>query len=241
MGGALVSNCLEIDIKAHIGKFRLAVSFQAGAEFTVISGASASGKTSILKCISGLRKPDSGLIRFAAKTFFDSDSKINLSPQKRGCGYVIQKSGLFPHLNVAENICFGIDKKTASEKKRRLSELLALVKMEGLELRKAGELSGGQVQRVALARALAPEPEILLLDEPFNALDPELRQELGEELKTIQNKLNLPLIMVTHSRQEALLLADRLILIEAGMVKEQGSPVELGAGKHELEDMQFSW
>lgn len=220
------------------------VELKAGSGITVISGNSGSGKSSILNLVSGLRKPDFGSIAFGEELFFDADKSVNMAPQARRCGYVMQKPSLFPHLDVAGNICFGIDHLSKQEQKNRLDELLSLIKMAGLAERKVTQLSGGQVQRVALARALARQPQILLLDEPFSALDAELREELGCELKQLQEKLSLPVLMVSHARAEALNLAETLILLDDGKVKAAGRPREVIAqsdNNSAFESLKFSW
>jgi molybdate transport system ATP-binding protein len=244
VGGALVSQALIIAIHARIGSFHLDVDFKVSSGITVLTGPSGSGKSSILNCVAGLRRPERGLICCGERTFFDSEKSINLPPRDRKCGYVLQNLALFPHMNVAGNVCYGIDKLPREKQKERLDELLALVKLSGLERRSILELSGGQLQRVALARALAPGPDLLLLDEPFNALEAELREELGQELKTMQMALGIPVLMVTHSRAEAIQLAETLVVMDHGKVKEVGTPCDLAAGAALSLDgssVGFSW
>jgi molybdate transport system ATP-binding protein len=209
-----------------------------------LTGPSGSGKSTILNCVSGLRRPDRGSIRCGESTFFDAAKSVNLHPQKRKCGYVLQNLALFPHMNVAANICYGIDKSPREHQQERLSELLALVKLEGMESRAISQLSGGQLQRVALARALAPAPQLLLLDEPFSALDPELREELGSELTALQANLDIPVLLVTHSRAEAMRLGRTLIVMEHGKITASGHPQEIAMESTTIvngSSVQFSW
>ena len=234
---------LSIDISAKLGSFHLEMALELPSGISVISGASGSGKSSLLNCIAGLRKPERGRIVCKQEIFFDSAKSINMPVQKRRCGYLLQRLALFPHMNVAANICFGIDSLPQADQQKRLLELLSLVKLNGLQDRKLKELSGGQLQRVALARALAPNPQLLLLDEPFSNLDPELREELSEELKSLQRQLGIPVLLVTHSRAEAVLLADKIVLVQDGKVCSQQEAGELRSGKPALIDSstRFSW
>lgn len=234
---------LGINISAKLGNFQLHMKLETPPGLTIISGASGSGKSSLLNCIAGLRKPEQGRIVCGQDVFFDSTHGVNMPVQSRRCGYVLQQLALFPHMNVARNICYGIDKLDRGAQEERLAELLMLVKLEGLGKRSLKELSGGQQQRVALARALAPRPQLLLLDEPFSSLDPELREELGLELKSLQEQLNIPILMVTHSRAEALSLADTLVMVESGSIQSVQQRKELQFGRSALIDAnaRFSW
>jgi molybdate transport system ATP-binding protein len=195
--------------------------FDVAEEMAVLLGPSGSGKSTLLNCIAGLLKPDAGKIESNQITFFDSSKSINLQPQQRKIGYVFQHSYLFPHLTVFENIAFGLNGQSAQKTKDRVAELVTQFHVAGTEHKKPSQLSGGQIQRVALARALAIEPQLLLLDEPFSALDPDLREELGQELLSVQRKLKLPVLMVTHSREEAARLADTVIFLKEGSVSQQ--------------------
>jgi molybdate transport system ATP-binding protein len=240
MGGALVSRKLMIDVHARIGGFHLEASFHVDSGITVLTGPSGSGKSSILNCVAGLRRPERGRICCGEKVFFDFEKGVNLSPQSRKCGYVLQSAALFPHMNVAQNICYGIDGLPQQKQQSRLAELLDLTKLCGLEKRAVSELSGGQAQRVALARALAPGPDLLLLDEPFNALDAELREELGQELKAVRTKLDIPVLLVTHSKSEAMQLAETIVVLDHGRIRESGAPRDLSEPEIES-STQFSW
>jgi len=241
----MVSSALNVNIQAKIGSFEIDVSFALDSEIVSLIGPSGSGKSSILNCIAGLRRPDTGTIICGDSLFFDSEKNVSVPPQKRSCAYVLQNLALFPHMDVAQNICFGIEKLPLAIREKRLAELLALVKLEGLERRKISQLSGGQLQRVALARALAPQPKVLLLDEPFSALDSELRAELGQELLSLQEQLAIPVLLVTHSKAEAMRLSKTAIQLQEGRVKSIGSALELGkepaAFHNQSQSVRFSW
>jgi sulfate/thiosulfate transport system ATP-binding protein len=195
----------------------------ADGELFVLLGSSGSGKSTILRLIAGLNDVDSGRIEL------HGHDVTNLSPQGRGIGFVFQNYSLFPHMTIKENIEFGLEirKVLPAERQQRSEELLDLVGLTGLGLRRPAQLSGGQQQRVALARALAHRPEVLLLDEPFGALDVKIRAQLRESLKDIQRELGVTTILVTHDQEEAFELADRIGLIDRGSLVEVGPPEEL--------------
>lgn len=238
----MVEGSLEINIKAKLGKMTLSAEMICGNEILVLFGPSGAGKTTILRSIAGLQDLQSGKIALNQNVFYCSQTKQIKSPQDRHCGYVPQNPSLFPHLNVQENICFALNSKNAAEKQTRLAELISLFHLEGLETSAVNTLSGGQAKRVALARALASSPEVLLLDEPFSALDDELRVELSSEIKNIQRRLNIPLLLVTHSKQEALSVADRVALVDNGRVSKIGPPQEiLLNSQNESAGYSFSW
>jgi sulfate transport system ATP-binding protein len=186
-------------------------------------GPSGSGKTTILRMIAGLEAPDSGDIIINGTRVNDMDAS------RRGIGFVFQNYALFRYMSVFENIAFGLRVKheRESEIKRRVGELIALVGLEGLEKRFSSQLSGGQRQRVAFARAIAPNPQILLLDEPFAAIDAKVRQELRKWLKRTISALGITSVFVTHDQDEAVEVADEIVVINAGHVEQKGSPVEI--------------
>ncbi|MFK8069138.1 MAG: ABC transporter ATP-binding protein [Gammaproteobacteria bacterium] len=186
-------------------------------------GPSGSGKTTALRCIAGLFKTDQGLIRCKENVWFDQKKKITVSPQKRHVGMVFQNYALFPHLSVKKNIELSIEKNDASN----VEELLSAVNLQGLDDRLPKTLSGGQQQRVALARALARKPDVLLLDEPFSAVDQVTRRKLRLELLELIRRLNIPIILVTHDLDEAAMLADNLCVIHNGKGLQIGSPDEV--------------
>ena len=183
----------------------------AAGEMLALVGPSGSGKTTVLRCIAGLHKPQQGLIR-SQTIWFDSNHELNYSPQQRRVGMVFQNYALFPHLTVMQNIMLAMQ--TPQEHKVRA--LLEQVHLSGLEYRFPSQLSGGQQQRVALARALARDPEVLLLDEPFSAVDKVTRRKLYLELHALRRQLSMPIILVTHDLDEAAMLADQMCVIHQG-------------------------
>ncbi|MGB9928045.1 MAG: ABC transporter ATP-binding protein [Methanosarcina sp.] len=207
--------------------FMLDVSFEMKNELVVLFGPSGSGKTTLLKCISGITEPDTGKIAIGNKAYFDRDKKIDLPIQKRNLGYVFQNYTLFPHMSVRKNIECGLKGWEKEAKEERVLEMLSLLRIEELETRYPSQLSGGQKQKVALARALAPKPEILLLDEPFSALDLKIRTELGEKIKDLQTKIGIPLLFITHNLEEAFLLADKILVLHEGKIQQFGSQDEI--------------
>ncbi len=220
----MVRKGITVKVDARVGSFDLDIDFSVEDGLVVLFGPSGCGKSSTLDCLAGLLKPSAGFIEIGGCVFFDSQNGIDLPPQTRRVGYVFQQAALFPHLSVRDNICFGISNRSAREQAEKLSSLLELLKLQELAHRKVDQLSGGQIQRVALARALAPDPRVLLLDEPFTALDYELRTQLGQELKALQRRLDLPMILVTHWPAEALRLADTVVAITSGAVSKCGLP-----------------
>ncbi|WP_235283158.1 ABC transporter ATP-binding protein [Methanosarcina sp. 2.H.A.1B.4] len=213
--------------KGKMNVFSLDVNFEMKNELVVLFGPSGSGKTTLLKCISGITQPDSGNISVNDRIYFDSGRKINLPIQKRNLGFVFQTYTLFPHMNIRKNIECGLKGWEKGNKEKRVREMLDLLHIEELETRYPSQLSGGQKQRVALARALAPKPELLLLDEPFSALDRVIRTELAEKIKHLQKKIGIPLLFITHSLDEAFLLADRILILYRGEVQQFGTPEEI--------------
>ncbi|HCY62954.1 MAG TPA: ABC transporter ATP-binding protein [Oxalobacteraceae bacterium] len=201
----------------------------AGGQLLALVGPSGSGKSTLLRLIAGLARPAQGRIACGGVCWFDSASKIHLSPQQRRVGYVPQHYGLFPHMSAVANVMAGLSDLPAGERQARAMAWLAKVHLDGLEQRRPAELSGGQQQRVALARALAREPAILLLDEPFSAVDRATRETLYIELAELKQELSLPIVMVTHDLNEALLLADRITLLADGQTLQSGRPREVMA------------
>lgn len=200
------------------------IEMNAG-EILSILGESGSGKSTILRLLSGLEMPYKGSIKIDNKVMVDDNTF--LFPEKRGVGMVFQDYALFPHMTVENNVKFGLKKFSRSEKNSRLNEVLELVNLEGYKDRYPYELSGGQQQRVALARALAPKPKVLLLDEPFSNLDKNLQEKIREELKLILKTTNTTTILVTHDKDDAMAIADRIAIIKDGEMVQVGSPKEL--------------
>lgn len=196
-------------------------------EVLAVVGPSGGGKTTLLRMIAGLNHPDAGSIVFGDTPWFDNKSRTALTPQQRHIGYMPQHFGLFPNLTALENVVAGLDHIPKSARVARAKDWLERVNLHGLPDRLPMHLSGGQRQRVALARALAREPSVLLLDEPFSAVDRETRERLYLELARLKEQLLCPVIMVTHDLNEALLLADSMILISQGQMLQQGAPFEV--------------
>lgn len=200
------------------------VSLDIGqGEFVAFLGPSGCGKTTTLRMIAGLTLASEGSVRFGARDVTD------LPPYLRNAGLVFQGYALFPHMSVAENVAFGLEMRKVgrAQAQRRVAEALALVKLDHLADRLPKQLSGGQQQRVALARAIVYEPEVLLLDEPLSALDAKLRHEVRTDLRRLQSKLGLTTIFVTHDQDEALSVADRIVVMSAGKVEQVGTPREI--------------
>jgi sulfate transport system ATP-binding protein len=200
------------------------VSFEAAeGEFVALLGPSGGGKSTVLRMVAGLESPDSGTV------LIRGEDATSTAVQKRGLGFVFQHYALFKHLNVRDNIGFGLEirKTDKAEVRRRVDELLELVQLAGFGDRFPAQLSGGQRQRVALARALAPRPQILLLDEPFGALDAKVRVELRAWLRKLSREQKITCVFVTHDQEEALELADRVVIIHRGKVEQIGRPEEV--------------
>ena len=214
------------DISKRFGDFVALddVSVQAPTgSLTALLGPSGSGKSTLLRVIAGLEKQDDGEI------FIFDEEKTGVPPQKRGVGFVFQHYAAFKHMTVFENVAFGlkIRKRKKAEIRKRVHELLELVQLDGFSHRYPAQLSGGQRQRMALARALAVEPEVLLLDEPFGALDARVRQELRAWLRRLHEEIEVTTILVTHDQEEAMELADRIVLMNHGRIEQVGNPQDL--------------
>ena len=194
---------------------------------TVLFGPSGCGKTTVLRCLAGLEVPDEGTIRFGAETWLDKQRGVCLTPQERGIGFVFQNYALFPHLSVAANVGYGLNDLNASERKRRVRELLDRFELTAQADQRPHQLSGGQQQRVGLARSLAMDPPLLLMDEPFGALDPVLRHQLQQEFLGIRKQLNKTILFVTHDVEEAFRLGDRVGVVAEGKLIRVGTPEDL--------------
>jgi sulfate transport system ATP-binding protein len=210
----------------RFGSFTAAddVSFEVrSGELVALLGPSGGGKSTILRMIAGLETPDAGTVRF------DGERVEHLHARARKVGFVFQHYALFRHMTVAENIAFGLTVRgeTRGRCQQRVEELLQLMGLQGLGNRVPAQLSGGQRQRVALARALAPQPRLLLLDEPFAAIDAKVREELRQWLRRLHDEMHVTSIFVTHDQHEAFTLADRVVLVNAGRVEQTGAPVEI--------------
>jgi putative spermidine/putrescine transport system ATP-binding protein len=199
-------------------------------EFFTLLGPSGSGKTTCLRMIAGFERPDEGSVQLAGRDVTD------LPPYERDVNTVFQDYALFPHMTVGENVEYGlrIAKVEGSERRRRATEALELVRLDGYEKRRPGQLSGGQRQRVALARALVNRPRVLLLDEPLGALDLKLRQQMQNELRSIQGEVGITFVYVTHDQEEALTMSDRMAVFADGRIEQVGPPAEVTEGGNTL-------
>ncbi len=204
--------------------FLLAGECVCAPGITILFGASGAGKTTLLDCIAGLATPDTGRITVGDRVFFDGDGGVNLPVQRREVGYVFQDLALFPHLSAEENIGFGLGGK---ERERRTDEILESFRIAHLRERKPREISGGERQRVALARALVIDPCVLLLDEPLAALDAPTKSRMIDDLRAWNRAHGIPIIYVTHSREEVFALGERVLVLEDGKIVAQGTPHEV--------------
>jgi molybdate transport system ATP-binding protein len=213
---------LEVDIEKQLEDFTLRVAFQVGQEVLVLFGPSGAGKSMTLSCIAGLARPDRGHIVLDGRVLFQSDGRHRqeVSLHKRQIGYVFQNYALFPHMTVAENLAYGLrDRRAASN---RIQAMLQRLHLDGLADRYPHQISGGQQQRVALGRALMVKPALLLLDEPFAALDGAVRESLQIDIAGLQRELGLSVIYITHNLMDAFALGDRLAVIQAGRLQQVG-------------------
>lgn len=206
----------------HAAVQQVSFSVEEGS-LVALLGPSGSGKSTILRMIAGLEVPDNGEI------YLNGEKVTDLPTQKRGVGFVFQNYALFKQMTVFDNVAFGLElqKKSGRKIKKRVEELLSRLGLQGLSDRFPHQLSGGQMQRVALARALAPEPKVLLLDEPFGAIDAKIRAELREWLRRLHDDLHITSIFVTHDQEEALEICDKILVINEGHVEQEGTPEEI--------------
>ena len=211
---------LKVDIEKKLGGFRLNMKFEAQDGVLALLGASGCGKSMTLKCIAGVEKPDRGRIEMNGRVLFDSEKRICLPPQERRVGYLFQQYALFPNMTVRQNIACGVRER--KDKKAAADEMIARMRLDGLEDKRPAQLSGGQQQRAALARILVNTPDILLLDEPFSALDSHLRFQMEQEVRHVIRQFGRPVLLVSHSRDEVFRLADRVAIINSGQVESIG-------------------
>lgn len=207
---------LKVNIKKRLGNFNLDVAFETERGVFAILGASGCGKSMTLKCIAGIETPDEGRIELNGRVLYDSAKKINLTPQKRRVGYMFQDYALFPNMTVEQNIKAGMGKHPEEEKVR---SYINRFRLEGMEKHYPAQLSGGQKQRVAMARMIASEPDILLLDEPFSALDSYLKWELEQEMRDMLAEVQKPVLFVSHNRDEVYRLCSMVSCIDHGKME----------------------
>jgi molybdate transport system ATP-binding protein len=208
-------------------EFVLDVAFEASPGFTILFGASGAGKTTLLDCVAGLTTPGSGRISVGGRVLFDSSQKINVAVASRRVGYVFQSLAIFPHMSVQENVVYGLAHLTQAERTARAATILEAFRIPQLAYRNAREISGGESQRTALARTLVTDPEILLLDEPLAALDASTKAQIIADLREWNHAHQIPILYVTHSRDEVFALGERVIVLDAGRIVAQGTPHEV--------------
>lgn len=209
---------------AREGAFTLEVHFSAPAGFTIVFGASGAGKTTLLDCIAGLATPETGSIRIGTRVLFDALAGTNVAVPARKVGYVFQDLALFPHMTVEENIAYGLHQLDRQEREQRVAAILDVFRIRDLRVRRPREVSGGERQRVALARSLVTDPCILLLDEPLAALDSPTKGLILDDLRRWNDEHRIPILYVTHSREEVFALGERVLVLDRGRVLAQGTP-----------------
>ncbi|SEO70843.1 ABC transporter ATP-binding protein [Aquisalimonas asiatica] len=218
---------LDVALRSRRG-IPLDARFTVGpGELLALVGPSGSGKTTVLRTIAGLHRPQDGVIRCDGETWLQTASRVDLRPQQRRVGLVFQDYALFPHLTAEENLTLAMDEGSRAQRLRRARDLLVRVRLDGLGGRLPRDLSGGQQQRVAVARALARDPRVLLLDEPFSAVDMMTRERLQRELAVLRQTIDIPVVLVTHDLQEAAALADRICVLHEGASLQAGTPEAL--------------
>jgi molybdate transport system ATP-binding protein len=212
---------LRLEVAEGRRRFALDVAFASEAPVVALYGPSGAGKSLTLQAMAGLLRPRAGHVRIGGRTLFDAAAGVDLPPERRGLGYLFQQYALFPHLSVRENVAFGLKAgwgRLPPADAARVDELLASFGLAELAASRPATLSGGQQQRVALARALACRPQALLLDEPFAALNPMLRAQMRAEVKAVQARHGIPVVMITHDIEDVLALADHALLLDDGRV-----------------------
>jgi molybdate transport system ATP-binding protein len=225
--GVLTARVYKARRNAGAPSFLLDVSIEVPHGITILFGPSGAGKSTLLDCVAGLARPDEGQIAVGDEVLFDSARKIYLEAQKRRIAYVFQTLALFPHLTVEENAAYGLSDLQASERRERIGEILAAFRVEKLRKQKPGAISGGEKQRVALARSLVTDPRVLLLDEPLTGLDAELKAAIVDDLRAWNAAKRIPILYVTHSRDEVDALGERVLAMENGHIVSAGPPMDV--------------
>lgn len=231
---------LQIIVTKRLPKFELHVDMASDKTQIGILGASGSGKSLLLSCVAGLVKPDEGFICLNGRVLFDSNAGINVPPRHRKIGFLFQHYALFPHLTVEENIAFGLDHLSGEQKRSRVWELLERFRLQEMGKHYPAQISGGQQQRVALARAMAIEPEIMLLDEPFSALDSHLRNHMVMEMKGYLKDFGGNTLFVTHHMEEAYAICEEILIIKSGKIEAFGEKDKLFNLPHTLETAKIT-
>ena len=232
MGGEVNANMLIARIRkerrtGRVSSFILDVSIEVPPGITILFGASGAGKSTLLDCVAGLAHPDEGQVTSGGDVLFDSTARINIPTPRRRIAYVFQTLALFPHLTAKENVAYGLKDLPEKEKDERIETILRALRVEKLSNQKPGEISGGEKQRIALARSLVTEPRVLLLDEPLTGLDAELKASIVDDLRAWNAARKIPILYVTHSRDEVDALGERVIALDGGRVVSAGAPMEV--------------
>jgi molybdate transport system ATP-binding protein len=225
--GALLAAQFRKRFASQAREFLLEIEFQAAPGFTILFGPSGAGKTTVLDCVGGLTDPDSGRIAVADHVLFDAARHINLPVAKRRVGYVFQSLALFPHLTVEQNVQYGLAHLSPAERAVQASQILQAFRIPHLAQRYPRDISGGEQQRTALARTLVTDPAALLLDEPLAALDATTKAKIIDDLRTWNQAHRIPILYVTHSREEVFALGEQLLVLDAGRIVAQGTPHEV--------------
>lgn len=233
-----------LDVALHLMRtghgqdFELDVEFRAGAGITILFGPSGSGKTTVLQAVAGLYKPAKGHIRLGEELWSEGGTGRFVPPEKRRVAYLFQNLALFPHMTAIQNVCYGMDRKLPkASRHQRAHELLSRVGVDHLAKRKPQTFSGGEAQRVALARALATDPKVLLLDEPFSALDRDLRVQLAKLVVELVHELRIPALQVTHNHGEAQSMGSRILKMRNGRIIDDGPPENVLGGRKHFDDI----
>ena len=225
------SGILSVSIRKGLSSsehaFELNVEFTAPSGFTILFGPSGAGKTTLLDCVAGLSVPNAGKIAATERVFFDAQAGVNTAVAKRQVGYVLQDLALFPHLSAGQNVEYGLAHLPRAERRRRADAMLREMRIEHLRTHPPGQISGGERQRVALARALVTDPCVLLLDEPLAALDAPTKAKIIDDLRLWNRVHGIPILYVTHSREEVIALGERVLVMEEGHIIAQGTPHEV--------------
>ena len=207
--------------------FRLEAELEASAGFTMLLGPSGCGKTTLLNCVAGFVRPDSGRITLGQQVLFDSNSRVDVPVPERHFGYMFQNLALFPHLTVEQNVQYGLVKLAAAERRARMIAMLESFRIPHLAARKPSQISGGERQRVALARSLVTDPTMLLLDEPLSALDAASKSKILDDLRDWNTAHRIPILYVTHSPQEAFAVGEHVVTLESGRILAEGTPQDV--------------
>ena len=223
----ILSASIRKSFPAAEREFSLDVEFSAAPGFTILFGASGSGKTTLLDCVAGLANPDAGKIAVGERVLFDVSTRVDVPVAKRGVGYVLQDLALFPHLTVEQNTEYGLAHLPRPARKQRAAAMLLEFHIDHLRQQRPAQISGGERQRVALARALVTDPCALLLDEPLAALDAATKGKILDDLRRWNQAHRIPILYVTHSREEVMALGERVLILEQGQIIAQGTPHEV--------------